>query len=98
MTSTHGQVCREAAAALQGRSIPDRYWSCGQIGDDRIHLIDVDGSWQVGYAERGDVRVILRTSDSIEAVNTFVDEVSRSYESTTGMWPQQGPAHDIPGR
>jgi hypothetical protein len=75
-------ACNAAANELGRRGVPQRYWSCGSIGDDRIFLVLADREWQVGYAERGEITVFLRTEQSNLALDRFVAEAERACAAT----------------
>jgi hypothetical protein len=68
---------------LKVAGIPERYWSCGSIGDDRWSITRAEDSWSIGYQERGAWNAQYTVDDTDEAIENFVEQVTRTYESTT---------------
>jgi len=74
-------ACDAAADELSERGVPERVWSCGRVADDRIYLTFDEDVWEVGYAERGDTTVYLRTKESNQALDRFVREAERAWSA-----------------
>jgi hypothetical protein len=76
----------EARAALESTALPERYWSVGEMKDDRLCLLRDDGRWLSGYFERGNFDFEFAEDDTGSAIARFVvlvRELVRSTESTS---------------
>jgi hypothetical protein len=71
-----------AAAALRDRGVPERFWSCGELGDARLSLLRRTDDWAIAYCEKGALDVLARTAQADEAVAMFVEMVIADYENT----------------
>lgn len=82
MTESDANLLAEARAALESTTLSDRYWSVGELRDDRLCLLRDEGRWLAGYFERGNFDLEFSEDDTGSAIARFVALVRGVIAST----------------